>query len=227
MYSKEAASNIHTHDPNSKILIMLRNPVDWIASWHSQLVFTGTENILDLRHALAAEDERRAGRLIPASARSPQTLLYSEVGRFTEQAKRYLDLFGRDQVHFIVYDDLRQDTEQSYVDLLRWLKIDDAYRPDFSIRNPNKKIRHHALNRFLIRPPELAKSVVRMLTPLRTRQRMRDKLRKANMLHTPRTPMHPELRKELERKFAPEVRSLSALLGRNLTHWCGEGAADG
>jgi hypothetical protein len=32
-------------------------------------------------------------------------------------------------------------------------------------------------------------------------------------------PMNPELKKQLQAEFAPEVEKLSELLGRDLTHW--------
>lgn len=61
LYSKTAAKNIYEFNKDSKILIMVRNPTEWLESYHSQLVYNGDEDILDLCEALKAEEEQKRG----------------------------------------------------------------------------------------------------------------------------------------------------------------------
>ncbi|NJL34400.1 MAG: sulfotransferase domain-containing protein [Chloroflexaceae bacterium] len=53
--SKQAAQEIYNFNPEAKIIIMIRNPVDMLYSLHNQVVYTGDESIHDFALALAAE----------------------------------------------------------------------------------------------------------------------------------------------------------------------------
>ncbi len=61
LYSQEAPKRIQELNPESKILIMLRNPIDQMYSLHSQLVYGGIEKITDFEEVLLAEKSRKLG----------------------------------------------------------------------------------------------------------------------------------------------------------------------
>ena len=60
--SQQAAAEIHAFAPDAKIIISLRNPVDWIYSLHSHQVYAAYEDIPDFSAALHAS---HAGRRAP------------------------------------------------------------------------------------------------------------------------------------------------------------------
>ncbi len=60
-YSECAISRILKLNPESKFIIMLRNPVDLVRSWHAQEIFTGQENISDFEKGLARRRGEEAG----------------------------------------------------------------------------------------------------------------------------------------------------------------------
>ena len=79
LYSTQAAAAIRRSCPSADIIIMLRNPVDMMHSLHSQLLFSGVEEIEDFREALKAEPLRKRGQRLPPPAHHPQEwLLYRE-----------------------------------------------------------------------------------------------------------------------------------------------------
>jgi hypothetical protein len=49
--------------------------------------------------------------------------------------------------------------------------------------------------------------------------RLRDALVNANSTAAARQKMEPELRRQLSDEFAPQVRELGALIGRDLSAW--------
>ena len=55
LYSKSAAENIRAFHADAKILVMLRDPLEFVASYHSQMVWNGDAALADLAEALAAE----------------------------------------------------------------------------------------------------------------------------------------------------------------------------
>jgi hypothetical protein len=96
LYSETAAAEIKAFDPDARIIIMLRDPVEMIYSLHSHWLFTGNEDIEDFGQALEAEEDRRQGRRLPDDARRPEGLQYRACARYTSHVARYLLTFGPD-----------------------------------------------------------------------------------------------------------------------------------
>lgn len=220
MLSRQAAANIHAYNSAAKIIVHLRNPVDVLASHHSQIVYEGLEPIEDFEVALGAEATRRQNLPAPTRIlRVPQVLLYTDVVKFTEQIKRFLDQFGREQVHINVFDDLKADVAGVYRRTLEFLDVDPGFKAEFPIINANKAVRSTAFRRFLKETPDWISAASHLFSSRQTRVRLRRKLKKLNSQPVSRPPMAPELRHRLCRQMAPEVESLSALIGRDLTSW--------
>ena len=219
LYSKTAAQEIDDFDPDSRTIIMLRNPVDVMYSQHSQLVFNQREDLTDFGQALAAEDDRLAGHRIPADAIRPEALYYRRSVGFTEQVGRYLDVFGRDRVHFVVFDDLVADPRGVYRATLEFLGVDPSVEVDLSVYNPNKKPRSGAVQKLIFAPRGPMKRVVGRLRSVPVMHRVRDALVSANSTAATRQKMDPELRARLTAEFAPQVAELGALVGRDLSAW--------
>ena len=216
LYSKTAAQEIYDFNPDARIVVMLRNPADMLYSQHSQFLYNGNEDIEDFREALAAEPERKAGRRIPKSAHLVDGLFYSETVRYAEQVERYFARFGRENVHIILYDDFRADLPGTYRKLLRFLGVSEDFTPEFAVVNPNKRARSALLRSFVQEPPESIKRLSRVFFPRSLRQRVMKGLDRANVRYEARAPLDPELKRELEHRFAPEVEKLERLLGRDL-----------
>ena len=218
IYSKRAAVEIKDFCPEAGIIIMLRNPVDMIYSYHSELLSILVEDIPSFEAALEAEADRKHGLRIPDSLAPPEILFYREMGRYTGQVKRYFDTFERQNIHVIIYDDFARDTAGAYADTLNFLGVTGRFQPDFKIINPSKVVRIHALQRLVQRPPK-AVVAARKLLPSFARQKLRRFLVQMAMRYDPRPAMAPALRRRLKAEFALDVERLSELLGRDLTHW--------
>ena len=218
--SSRAADEIWAFNPESRIIAMVRNPIDVMHSFHSQLLYQGEEDIEDFEAALAAEPARE--RLAESGNGSGVrgSLLYRRVVCFAEQIERYLNRFGRDRVHVIVHDDLVRDTPAEYERTLRFLEVDPALRPSaFAVVNPNKQPRSAGLHRLLVHPPSPVRPVVRTVLPQRTRAFLFGKVRRLNTAHAKRAPMSADLRNRLADELSLEVKRLGALLDRDLSAW--------
>jgi hypothetical protein len=223
LFSRAAAANLQAFDPAARILVLLRNPVDWVASYHSQMVWNGDEDLLDLREALRVEPERARGARVPARLRFPERLLYGRVAGFAEQLERYFERFGREQVRVILHDDLARDPAQVYRETLAFLDVDPDFRPSLQVVNPNQVVRSARLGEWLRRPPAwLARPLVGLF-PRAWRTALRRGVRRWNSRVAPRAPLPPDLRREIEERFRPEVLRLRELLDRDLSGWLGAG----
>ncbi len=218
LLSEEAARRIHAFDPEARIIIMLRNPTDMVYSYHSQRVFNGREDIEDFEAALAAEPERRQGQRIPPNADPVEGLFYTEVGRYTEQVRRYLDVFDRHQVCIVVLDDLAKDPDREFTRVCEVLGIDPSFRPDSQVHNPNTTVRSRWL-RDLLKFSASARHVARVLLPHTVRRWLGHTLASLNTKVEPRPKLAPATRRRLALEFADDIRQLSELIGRDLTNW--------
>lgn len=219
LYSNTAAQEIRGFDADAKAIVMLRNPVDVMYSQHSQLVFNQREDLTDFAEALAAEDDRMAGHRLPADAIRPEALYYRHSVAFAEQVARYFDVLGRDRVHIVVFDDLVAEPRAVYRSTLEFLGVDPTFEVDLSVYNPNKKPRSGAVQKLIFAPKGPMKRVVGRLRSVPVMHRVRDALVSANSTAAARSNMDPELRAQLTAEFAPQVRELGALIGRDLSAW--------
>ena len=225
LYSRLAAAEMRRDVPNAKIVVMLRNPVDMVYAQHSELVYQWVEDIISFPRALDAEEDRRQGRRLPKSAYSvpPQILLYRDVAKYAVQVERYMDAFGPEQVHVIIYDDLKSDPSNTYKALLEFLGVDASFRIEMPVINPNKRIRSIRLRKLLHRPSAmLHRACKRIIASDAVRQRWFERLDAWNVGFRPRPPMKEKMRRRLQADFARDVERLGRLLGRDLMHWVGQ-----
>lgn len=201
LLSQEAAVNIHRFNSQAKIIIMLRNPVDVLPSFHAQLVLNRDEEIGDLEKALAAEAGRKSGAVkIKAGLRFKERLFYGEVVAFSEQVRRYLAIFPREQVEIIVYDDFKQDPAGVYRRTLEFLGVDPAFVPAFPIINSRRQAR-------------LPGPVGSLLAKVLGRERQRVKAPGQYL------PLEKSFRQRLQLRYRQEIERLGRLIGRDLTAW--------
>jgi Sulfotransferase domain len=215
----EKAREIRDFNPYASAIIMLRNPVDMIHSFHSQQLYQGGENIADFEAALEAEESRKRGLYLPANSGTIEGLFYREVATVAEHVQRYLDVFGRDKVHIILFDDLKRDTAAVYRETLSFLGVTPEFQPEVPIINPNKQARSQTLQKFMTSPPAIVRWFGCVTMSPRLRQRLFGRIRSLNTRYAPRAPMPPELRRRLQAEFAPDVEWLGKLLDRDLSHW--------
>ena len=219
LYSKDAPREILDFSPSAQAIVLLRNPVDVMYAQHSQLVFNRREDLADFAEALAAEDDRRRGERIPADALRPEALYYRHSVRFADQLRHWFEVFGRDRMHVIVFDDLVSDPRAVYRGTLEFLGIDAEHEVDLTVYNPNKRARSGAIQRLIFAPPRPLRALFGKLRSLALAHRVRDALVNVNSRRAARAQMDADLRRALTLEFVPQVAELGALIGRDLSAW--------
>ena len=230
LYSLDAAQLTKAASPDARIVAMVRNPVDMIRSLYDHKVAAGTEDLPDLAQALAAEDDRHAGRRIPEHS-NPKLATYRDRARFSEQLARWFDVYGRDRVHVIVLEDMIANPASEFRRLLEFLDVDPDWKPaSFETHNAAHGSRSRTLQRVVLsRPMQWAawRALPRIIGDARARQLVsrfsHSDLRRRKIV---RTPLPPALRSQLEDDFMPDVKLLSTQLGHDLAAlWFGRVSA--
>ncbi len=218
--STRAAAEIKAFSPNASIIIMLRNPADMLRSMHTHWLFSLNEDIADFEEALAAEEDRRDGQRIPESAFWRQGLLYRSIPRYAEQIERFFDVFGRERVHVVLFDDFLENIRVAYAQTLEFLGVDPTFEADLKVVNPRRQARSKILQRLFVDPPRWIQSLAR---PVLDNPRLSEQIRRiAHQLNTrvaTRPAASSAIREELVEYFRPEVERLSELLQCDLTAW--------
>lgn len=219
LYSKQAAEEIKAFSPAASIIVMLRNPVDMLYAQHSEFLHNCNEEIEHFEAALAAEEERKLGRCLPKKAHLVEGLFYRDTVKYAEQIGRYFEAFGRENVHVIIFDDFQRDTNSVFTETLAFLGVDTDFRPQFPRVNSNKVPRSRRLQKLIVAPPLLLKRSLDAILPSRLNGHFLPYLRRLNTRYAERPPLEPAIRKRLQLEFKSEVKRLSELLDRDLSHW--------
>ncbi len=229
LYSKLAAKTIHEYAPEAKIIAMLRNPVDLVASLHAQRLKEGNECFRQLEDAIEAEADRLEGLKIPVGFYYPKEyLLYREFGKYASQLERYFSAFGRGNVLVIVFDDFHKDTEGEFKKVCNFLGLSCPNNLDYTPRNSATVPRYLFVHRATILLTRVLKIAGKRVSPLlptslvgglwRTYLNFIQFARKSNR-KTGRDRLRSETRQALTQFFLKDIEKTEEILGRDLSSW--------
>ena len=205
LYLFSAAKKINEYNSNAKSVILLRNPVDMIISLHSLYLRTGNEDVAELEKAIELEETRANGKNIPSSCYFPSGLNYSKIGQYFNHIKNYLQLFTKESIHYIVFDEFLKNTNNELIKLFKFLNI----RHDVYIEtNPGKIdriIRHDVLNQLRNSDEDI-------------RKKIRYKMGKYH-LGNKTTIVTDSFKSSLKLFFKDDIIKTEQLTGLNLHNW--------
>jgi hypothetical protein len=213
--SKASAQQINRFNPASKIIMMLREPVEFLHSFHSAARFALGEHLEDFQTAISAEKDRRAGRNLSKRVIAPSWLFYSEFIKYAEQIQRFMSFFDQAQIKIIIFDDFKINTPGIYQKILEFLDVDPHFSADFDIVNPNKQIRWPLLKKYTLDSPYFRKSL-RFLFSDDTYAGLKDFYKNKMVKYEPRQALDETFKLELMQEFKTEVEKLSDVLKKDL-----------
>jgi hypothetical protein len=199
LWDPEAPARIKAASPEARIIIILREPVSRSFSHYLNDVREGIEK-RSFPEAIAADLQT----VHPAWGVTP---LYIELGRYPQQVRRYLDLFGpRVSVYF--FEELIRDVPTHLTHIFNFLELDPRPAQQIvpEIHNTYAKPRNE-FSSTLIRN-NWARTMVRTLFP----EPWRKKLRQFATVQEAKPLIDPETKQLLHTFYAPEVVALGQLL---------------
>jgi hypothetical protein len=109
-FTEGVAERIHGFNPNSRIIYLVRDPLDRLVSQYKHMVKNGRES-----ESLASAILRRSD--------------YVTNSYYAYQLAPYVALFGRSAVHVARFEELTVDPLGVCQRIFRWLEIDDSFVP--------------------------------------------------------------------------------------------------
>jgi hypothetical protein len=135
----ESPAWIYNTFGQQKIVIILRNPARRAYSLYSWMVMEGYEWASSFERGLKEEDARFQSEAF--YWKNPEYFwdyIYFRSGFYFEQVKRYIDVFGRNNVNIYLFDDLIKSPEKIYSDLCNFLEVSNQFLPDYTHENPSR-----------------------------------------------------------------------------------------
>lgn len=217
LFSEVAVPEVMRFNPHARILVMIRNPIQMIYSFHSQAVLSLYEDEIRFEYAWRKQEERKCGLSIPRTCKEPAFLQYAAVGSLGAQVERLLKIVPRDRVKLIVFDDFVWNTQDVYESVLGFLDLPPDGRTEFPKMNANRQLKNRRLATGLQDLERLAAPVKRLLQARSFG--IGKAFQRLNTQTNLRPQLDPAVKKELGRVFQGDIEKLSRILDRDLTFW--------
>lgn len=230
IYFDQILHRILTLQPDARFIVMVRNPIELLRSYHWRLLYLLEEDRADFREAWSLQQQRLHGQCLPLLCRDSRLLQYAEIGKLGQRIERLFEIAGRDRCLVLVFDDFVRDPRASYQQVCRFLGVADDGRARFPRRHESQSYRSRWLQRWLFHPPP---SVLRWASnPARhgrfwpwqklVLSHLHRRVSQLNATRQNPPPFDAEMAAQLRATFVEDVECLSQLLGRDLTPWVSE-----
>jgi hypothetical protein len=206
LWSQTAARNIAARIPDAKIILVLRNPVNRAFSQYLQAVSSGL--------ARSSFREQIVRRTSSRSSKFGVLNPFLEFGAYTEQVKRFLEVFPRRNILIHIYEEMRGNPAKAMVETLRFLGVSPQWTPNCSARFMEPRVPRMIAAANILKRCGMWQQTARLIP-----ESLRPVLRKA--VHRPRASLTvaPEDRAWLKEYYREDILKLEHLLNRDLRSW--------
>lgn len=208
LYYPGVAKRIKQYNPDAKIVIILRNPVERAYSAYMHYIRDGHES-LSFEDALAAEVDRKLEN-------REFFWLYKELGYYYEQVKRYLNCFDETQIHIELFDDFQVDSLEVTKNIYNFLNVSTRFIPDIEERLNVSGLPSNQWLHFILNKPNSLKMIIKPLLPHALRRAI---LKSVNSKNITKQTIDPKTAIQLREIYRDDILKLQALIGRNLEAW--------
>lgn len=218
--SEYAAERIKQHNPNVKLFVSLRNPVDQIYSyyWHAyrQNVWLKDLERMSFEEAINQYQD-----------------FFLKHAFYMKHLKKWLEYFDTSQIHIIIYDDIINHPEIVMKNLYSFLEVNNDFIPN-SLKKRDSSVRQGiSPKNYLfgkIHSSLYQQLVIYAYNPLcdlfgyQRIGKLKEYLKFRELMQLifyqesyPQMPL--QVRNDLKKKFVAEIEQLSGFVNRDLTYW--------
>lgn len=213
LYSEDASKNIHKFNPDSKIIIMFREPVSFLNSLFLQYKKETVEDQDSLSSALKIEDQRKEYKGIPKHARSPKLLFYSERVKYLQNIKRYTELFPHKNILVLTFDEFVSDNTATLEKVTKFLGINKLTNLKITKTNTSSMPRFENLHG-LINNPRFKNAIIKIM-PITAQAKIKEYSSRLLLKKVEVKPEDKKLNKTLKEKYSPTIPELTNYLQKN------------
>ncbi|MBC8120512.1 MAG: sulfotransferase domain-containing protein [Gemmatimonadaceae bacterium] len=215
LYSSVTPKSLQDSLPAVKLVFILREPTSRIISW-----YTFAQQIGQLSQDITL-DEYVNQQLQNDSPKTKQHLRALEQGRYYTYLRPYLEVFGKENIHIILYEDLSKDPASVLDALCKFVGIDSKFYTgyDFKVFNSTQAMKNPGLHQMYTRVRFKMRNFVHNQAGIRTALRTMRAAFEPLYLRLNAQPLEkpefsPAVKAMLNDYYKQENQALSELLGR-------------
>lgn len=217
------AQRIYNANPNARIIITLRQPARRAFSLYGFMCMMGLEWIPTFERALEAEDSRFTD--LELQRKHPfwfAAFLYFRFSLYSNYVKQYLDVFPREQVHVLLFEDLQRRPVETTQEIFEFLGVDPSFTPVVKPHNPSVvpasiRVQHMLADRWRMHPlfaEDRPRFVDRRVIPALIVCNLL-----AGMFLSRKTTLNPETERRMLERYRSDIDLTAKLIGRSLDVW--------
>jgi len=202
LWHPEVPTRIKNKSPNAKVIAILRDPIGRAYSQYLMDIADGLEAISFYDAIL--RDQKNMTKVYGTGQ------LYIELGFYAEQIRRYLDVFGPEQVLVVSFDTFSACTRQVVRQVISFLGLDPSHvdKIDTATVYNRGRVPRNALVQQLARL-RILRRLYRSTVPVPLRVRIRDRL----IVARPKRAIDPRAVDVLQTIYTPQLESLDRECG--------------
>ena len=211
LYIHKAAQRIYSYNPNIKLIIILRDPVERAYSNFLHHVRDRNEWTRNFISAVKAEPKR-------IEENWWWGFHYVQVSLYFKQVKRFLDLFGKNQTKVYLYQDYLSHPKYILNDILNFLEVDNQHNFDLNAKYNAAGIPKNRILSEVINEPNFIKTAYQKIMPF---SNIRHKITKqfSSLNFSKKPSLSSEVRNILLPLFYEDILNLQDLIERDLSSW--------
>jgi hypothetical protein len=205
LFYENVAEDIKKYNPNAKIIIMLRNPIDrafshYLMDYRLGLVSDSFEDIINKK------SKYKNAHLFYQQ--------YIEVSEYAKQIQRYCNVFSTDNLLLIDYEDFKGDVSGTVDLVYDFLKVSTEFSADVNTKHNTFTMPKNKGIRFIYSFVILRK-ILTFIFPKSLVENIKGLLFRADK----KPKLLEETRNQLKQFFSDDVRELGRVLGKDYSKW--------
>jgi hypothetical protein len=221
IHSLVAVDNILCKFPQAKFIVLLREPVAAVLSFHSELLYNLNEDVRDFEKAWRLQKKRAVGECIPRTCIEPAFLQYANIFHYRSQLRDLLEKVPSKNRIVLVFEEFFLEPREGYLRILEFLNLEDDGRTQFPKLNSSRQLRIRWISR-------LHRRIVSSNGPLYHNTRVllsclgihpSDILERFNRKRGFKAIVLPDFQRELREHFKPDIEAAEQALGRTIEAW--------
>ncbi|MGL4596490.1 MAG: sulfotransferase family protein [Bacteroidia bacterium] len=212
----QGLKRLHQHNPDCKIVLILRNPVERAYSSYLMERNYGSlacsfEEIVALRHTPTPIEEDWRFEIVLG------------MSHYAKHLEQIWTLFPKSQTRVLLFEDLYKQPEIACSNLFEWMQIDPNFCPQTDRRyNETKQVKSNTYSRIIkkvLNNQNPLKKFARTILPTQTEHKVGELLHNVNKSKHKHPELNKQTRNDLIAYFRPYNDQLSQLLNRDLSAW--------
>ncbi len=221
MYFESAIKRIAEYNPDAKIVIILRNPIDRA---YSAYLYFRKQNLENRSFLQALKDEKEMIKSENLKELSNKT--YASHGLYHKQISSIYNYFDKEKIFVGLYEEVANEPEKVMMELYSFLGVSLDFRPSFEVLNKTGSLRFPLIRNIIFNDSKarrwLLKNVVDRTISYNSKYKL--KLFFLNLITLKNLkggfePMNDEERKYLVDYYVLETDKLEKLLNKDLSEW--------